>query len=102
MKVPRHLGTKGFLGFLILHELNKKSLYGDKLAEFIGERKGSKLTPGTIYPALKYLREKGLIRMKQNGRRKYYLLTKKGKNELIITYRLFGNIFRGLKGKIKE
>lgn len=101
MKSPKYLDMKGFLSFLILHEISKRKLCGDDLAEIIGERKGSKLTPGTIYPALKNLRKNNLIRLKQKGRKKYYSLTKKGENELKTTYRSFSRIFSGLKSKIK-
>jgi DNA-binding PadR family transcriptional regulator len=53
---------KGFLSFLILHELSKKELCGDELAELIGQRKKDKLTPGTIYPTLKKLRKLKLLK----------------------------------------
>ena len=76
--------------------------YGDDLANIIGNRKGSKLTPGTIYPALKNLKNIKLIIMKQTGRKKFYYLTKKGKNELNINYKFFGNMFIGLRRKIKD
>lgn len=99
--VSRYIGMKGFLSFLILHELNKKKFCGEDLAENIGRRKGGKLTPGTIYPALKVLREQKLVKMKQSGRKKNYILTKKGHDELKATYKEFGSMFKGLKGKIK-
>jgi len=92
----------GFLTFLILHELKKKALCGDELAGRIGKRKGSKLTPGTIYPALKKLRNKKLIRLKQCGRKKNYYLTKKGEKELKLMYKLFNKLFKGLKSKISK
>ncbi len=91
----------GFLTFLILHELKKKELCGDELANIIGRRKGSKLTPGTIYPALKKLRDYKLIKLKQKGRKKNYSLTKKGEKELKEMYKAFRQLFKGLKSKIK-
>lgn len=97
----RYIEMKGFLSFLILHELSKKKICGEELAENIGNRKGGKLTPGTIYPALKVLREQKLVKMKQSGRKKNYVLTKKGQEELKATYKEFSNMFQGLKGKIK-
>ena len=99
MKNQKHLNMRGFLSFLILHELNKKPLCGDELSDKIGKRKGSKLTPGTIYPTLKRLKRLNLVRMKQTGRKKNYFLTKSGKNELKITYRIFNDLFLGLKGQ---
>ena len=77
------LELKGFLSFLILHELGKKSLCGEDLAKKIGRRKGSEqLTPGTIYPALKELRGAKLIEFTQFGRKKMYSLTPEGEKEL--------------------
>ncbi|MBI2673453.1 PadR family transcriptional regulator [Candidatus Woesearchaeota archaeon] len=102
MKLPKVIDFRGFLSFLILHELNGKRLCGDELAKIIGSRKAGKLTPGTIYPALKKLRKAKLVYVRQTGRKKNYYLTKRGKKELRITYRLFGNIFCGLKNKIKD
>src|SRR3989344_993403 len=102
MKNQKHLNMRGFLSFLILHELNKKPLCGDELSDKIGKRKGSKLTPGTIYPTLKRLKRLNLVRMKQIGRKKNYFLTKSGKSELKITYRIFNDLFLGLKNKIKK
>jgi len=43
---------RGFLGFLILFLLSKKSLHGQEIADEITKRKGDKPSPGTIYPSL--------------------------------------------------
>ncbi|MCF7866252.1 PadR family transcriptional regulator [Candidatus Woesearchaeota archaeon] len=93
---------KGFLSFLILHELNKKILCGEDLAVLIGARKGTVLTPGTIYPALKKLRKYKLIKWKKDGRKKYYFLTDLGWIELENQYKLFSQYFYGLKKHIKK
>ena len=102
MKQSNLLPLKGFLTFLILHELSQKSLAGDDLSRKIGRRKGAMLTPGTIYPALKRLRRLKLVQYSKDGRKKYYLLTEKGDVELTSLYKLFSNYFYGLKGKIKR
>jgi len=91
---------KGFLSFLILHELNLSSLCGDELSKRMGKRKGAPLTPGTIYPALKRLRKRKLISYKRNGRKKMYVLSEEGKSEIESMYALFGNYFYGLKDRI--
>src|SRR4030065_2711296 len=70
-----YLELKGFLSFLILHELSLKNLCGDELSSKIGERKNRSLTPGTIYPALKRLRRKKLLVYRRRGRKKVYFLT---------------------------
>lgn len=97
-----YLELKGFLSFLILHELSLKRLCGDELSNNIGKRKGSSLTPGTIYPALKRLRKKKLIAYRRQGRKKVYTLTEIGREELERLYMLFSNYFYGLKHKIKR
>ncbi|MAG38667.1 hypothetical protein CMO90_01120 [Candidatus Woesearchaeota archaeon] len=101
-KESDYLKLKGFLSFLILHEISLKSLCGDDLAKKIGRRKGSVLTPGTIYPALKKLRNKKFVGYKCFGRKKNYELTSEGRKELKVLYRQFSNYFYGLKHFIKR
>lgn len=101
MKQPKHISLKGFLAIQILHELRKNELCGDELAKIIGKRKGSKLTPGTIYPTLKFLRKNKLVKYNQNGRKKEYFLTKKGENEYKIARKYFLKLFKQLKDLIK-
>jgi DNA-binding PadR family transcriptional regulator len=98
MKQPKIINTKGLLSFQVMHELNKKRLCGDDLANLIGKRKLSKLTPGTIYPVLKKLRDNKLIKMKQKGRKKTYFLTKKGEKEYKLAKKI---VVKMLKGVIK-
>jgi len=98
-KKPQVLSLKGFLAFQILHELKKLSLCGDDLAEIIGGKKGSKLTPGTIYPTLKFLRKKRLISRKKEGRKKNYTLTDKGKEEYKVFKKQFIKIFKDIYSK---
>ena len=81
---------KGFLKYLILWDLNKKSMTGSEIAEEFETRKGSKPSPGTIYPALKELKDKGLISADKN---KTYTLTKEGKKELNKACASFSKIF---------
>lgn len=97
------LELKGFLSFLVLHELGKKSLCGEDLAKKIGRRKGSDpLTPGTIYPVLKELRALSLVSFEQFGRKKMYVLTEEGKKTLTKLYGEFSSYFYGLKSHIKR
>ena len=100
--IPKYIEMKGFLSFFILHELDARDMSGDELAAIIGERKGSTLTPGTIYPALKRLRRQKLIKYTRNGRKKLYYLTYKGKFELNALYNTFKAMFLGFKGRLKR
>ncbi|HLC22621.1 MAG TPA: PadR family transcriptional regulator [Candidatus Nanoarchaeia archaeon] len=96
MKSSGLISLKGLLAFQILHLLHKKECCGDDLANLIGNKKGSKLTPGTIYPALKFLRRKKLIAYRKNGRKKLYSLTKAGKKEYRNVHTTFVSIFKPL------
>ncbi len=95
-KRRRIIDLKGFLSFQILHELKRKRLCGDELAEIIGKKKSSKLTPGTIYPALKNLRRNKLVIYKKSGRKKIYTLTPQGVKEYTTAKKLFKKIFKDL------
>lgn len=102
MKRTPIISLRGFLAFHILHELNAKALCGDDLAALIGGKKGSKLTPGTIYPALKFLRRKKLVHYKRNGRKKLYSLTKEGKREYKLVHTTVVTLFKPVLKKSKK
>lgn len=88
---------RGLLSFQILFLLSKRSMHGDQLAEEIGKRRGAKPKAGTIYPALKYLKKKGLIRGEKKGKLIVYSLTGDGRNAVkyakIYFCRAFGDVF---------
>ena len=73
---------RGMLSFQILYLLSKKSMHGDKLAEEIGKRRGEKPKAGTIYPALKELKAKKLIKGSKDGKLIVYSLTPQGKKAM--------------------
>ncbi len=72
---------RGFLSFLILFILSKKDMHGQEIALELEKRKGCKPSPGTIYPALKQLKENKLIKEKREGKTITYSLTDIGKKE---------------------
>lgn len=85
---------KGFLSYLILWILNKKKMNGADIAVELEKRRGTKPSPGTLYPALKELKDKGLIESDDN---KYYTLTEKGKKELTSACNFFCKAFYDMK-----
>lgn len=85
---------RGYLTYLILWSLSKNNMTGAELAKELEKRKGSKPSPGTIYPALKDLKEKSLIKADKN---KMYSLTKKGEKELQAACSFFCQIFYDMK-----
>lgn len=89
---------RGMLSFHILWLLSKKRMHGDELAEELGKRRGGKPKAGTIYPALKELKSKGLIRGEKKGRIIVYSLTAEGKRDVkratAYFFRAFGDILQ--------
>lgn len=85
-----HCRMKGFLSFLILWLVSKRGMTGAEMALELEKRKGRKPSPGTIYPVLKNLKDKGLLSMDENKR---YSLTKRGRNELEIHLNTFFRTF---------
>jgi len=70
---------RGFLESYILLLLREESLHGYKIMKKIKEKtKFWKPSPGTIYPALHSLAKRGFIKEVGDGRKKRYVLTKKG------------------------
>ena len=84
---------RGMLTFQILWELRKGPLNGQQIAEQIAIRRGTKPTPGTIYPALKELEERGTIKSTKEGRQRVYSLTKAGEEGYIEAARYFNQVF---------
>ena len=88
---------RGMLGFLILFLLSKKPMHGQEIADEITRRKGEKPSPGTIYPALKNLRQMGFINSdEKEGKTIVYTLTERGRNALRISKRRFIRTFLGV------
>jgi PadR family transcriptional regulator PadR len=88
---------RGMLGFLILFLLSKKPMHGQELAIEIANRKGEKkLSPGTIYPALKSLREMGFISEEKEGKIIMYSLTVRGGDALKVAKRKLVRTFFGV------
>jgi len=80
---------KGFLSFIVLWLLSKDKMTGAEIALELEKRKGSKPSPGTIYPVLKYLKDKDLITDKERR----YSLTSKGRKELEVHLNTFFKTF---------
>jgi DNA-binding PadR family transcriptional regulator len=89
---------RGMLSFQILHLLSKRPMHGDEIAQEIGKRRGEKPTAGTIYPALKELKNKRLIKGGKKGKTIVYSLTPRGKtavrNARAYFVRCFADVFR--------
>lgn len=73
---------RGLLSFLILFLLSKRPMHGQEITEEIWKRKGSRPSPGTVYPALKGLRQSGFVKERKEGKTITYSLTEDGKAAL--------------------
>jgi PadR family transcriptional regulator, regulatory protein PadR len=85
---------KGYLSYLILWILNKERMNGAQIGRELEKRRGTKPSPGTIYPALKELKNNGLITVDTN---KLYTITNNGEEELTTACKFFCQIFYDMK-----
>jgi formylmethanofuran dehydrogenase subunit E len=67
---------------LVLHKLGEKPLSGYSMMKEIHSSSGQKPSFGSIYPMLDRMHHDGLVSVKQDGRKKIYTLTQKGKLHL--------------------
>jgi PadR family transcriptional regulator PadR len=94
---------KGYLSFLVLWLVGSKKMSGAEIAAEIKRRKGTKPSPGTIYPVLKELRGKGLIREnKSNKNQKIYSLSPRGRTALRAACHQFCRTFHDLKSQFDK
>ncbi len=84
---------RGLLSFLILFILSRKQMHGQEIADEIEKRKGMRPSPGTIYPALKSLKEDGFIKEKKQGKTITYTITHEGERALKIAKQQFCRTF---------
>lgn len=89
---------RGFLAFTVLRLVAKRKMSGEDIRKELEKRKGSKPSPGTIYPVLKSLSGNGWIEeAEDNGKEKKYKLTRDGKRELNAATRKFIAMFCDMK-----
>ena len=89
---------RGFLSFIVLKLISKHDLSGEEIRREIRKRKGTKPSPGTIYPVLKALSSGGFIKeVSKSGKTKKYALTAKGRKELALATKQFCQIFYDMK-----
>ncbi len=92
-----------FLGFIKLHILHHAAIeevFGLAMIQEL-QRHGYSLSPGTLYPLLHKMQEKGLLRSRSetvSGKvRKYYRITKEGEKALAAGYRQATELIDELK-----
>ena len=88
---------RGLLSFQIMWLLTREPMHGEEIAEEIAKRRGNKPKAGTLYPALKELKEKEMIHGEKQGKIIVYTLTTEGRRDIkratIYFRHSFGEIF---------
>lgn len=81
---------KGSIDILLLSQIAQKDTYGFEIVKSLQTKSNNlyKMSEGTLYPALQRLEYKEYLKSywvnsETGGRRKYYSITEKGKQELI-------------------
>jgi PadR family transcriptional regulator, regulatory protein PadR len=87
---------RGLLGFLVLFLVSKKPMHGQEIASELAKRRGEKPSPGTIYPALKGLKDAGFLGEMKEGKTITYSLTPRGEKALELAKRKFTRTFFGV------
>ena len=94
---------RGFLSFIVLRMMDKKNMSGEEISQDIKIRKGSRPSPGTIYPVLKSLSRSGFIEeIKKGSKIKKYKITNKGRKELRLATKKFCQIFYDMEDEFKK
>lgn len=78
---------------MLLWLLSRREMYGQELAVEIAKRRGEKPNPGTIYPALKDLHNRGLVQIRCEGRKTIYELTRDGRYGIVQATEYFCQAF---------
>ncbi len=73
---------RGLLKLLILNELDNNEATGYELIKRISTKITKKPSPGSVYPILKELASNGILECREEGSRKVYRLSEKGKELL--------------------
>jgi len=96
---------RGMLSFQVMWLLSNTPMHGEELAEEIEKRRGSKPKAGTIYPALKELKNKKLITGEKKGKTIVYTLTPEGRKDVkratVYFCHSFGDIFESVEYHIE-
>ncbi|MBI5884695.1 PadR family transcriptional regulator [archaeon] len=84
--MPSDISDYSILELQALFLLSRKAMHGYELMQLLGAKRKKKVTAGTLYPILKKLKGRGLIKLKQakgnNRGKKVYELSVEGRKEL--------------------
>lgn len=92
-ELPNFLDLRGLLSFWLLWELRLGPLSGAQLDERLAWRRGTPVSPGTLYPALAALEKAGAVNKRRSGRETAYTITKDGRRDLECAVSCLGAMF---------
>ncbi len=92
---------KGLIEYMILLLLEKKTYYGYELIDMIKQESSIEIAEGTLYPLLNRLKKDGMLSSKwhelESGiPRKYYTITEKGKEQIVLMNEYFDLIYTSI------
>ena len=98
---------KGLLELCILNLLARGELYGYDLVKELAKVKGLVITEGTIYPLLSRLKKAGLLKTRlvessSGPVRKYYSLTREGKENRVQLNTYWQELTQGISGLVND
>ncbi len=73
---------RGLLKLLILNELENREATGYEIIQRISSKVTKKPSPGSVYPILKELTSHGILNCREEGSKKLYTLSEKGRELL--------------------
>ncbi len=82
MSVKKGQEFRGLLKLLILNELESGEATGYELIQKISNKVTKKPSPGSVYPILKEMASSGVLNCRNEGNKKLYSLSSKGKELL--------------------
>jgi PadR family transcriptional regulator, regulatory protein PadR len=90
------LRYEGITGISCSLLVSKNPMHGQEIASELAKRRGEKPSPGTIYPALKSLKDAGFLSEVKEGKTIIYRLTPRGEKALELAKKRFTRTFFGV------
>jgi DNA-binding PadR family transcriptional regulator len=93
---------KTSIDLVVLAILNGTPMYGYKIMASIHKEFGVLLSPGALYPLLHLLEEEFLIESRDEGGKRVYLVTNKGRTRLQNAFTMFKTSMNQLENFVKR
>ena len=94
--------VKTSLDLVILAILNGRPMYGYKIIAAIHKEFGTLLSPGSLYPLLHLLEEEKLVESRDEGGKRVYFATEKGRIKFENAFTAFKTSMNQLENFVKQ